>query len=84
MKDAHNGPPNEMQKSHNDLDAGFKAFQDALKPQEGQFMRGATWIINDPKDLSDKPGRNINGTTENSRIAHKMLERNPDGTWKKP
>lgn len=77
MKDAHNGPPNEMQRKHNDLDAGFRAFQDALKPQEGQFMRGATWIMNDPKDLASKPaGRPA--TSEG--MARRLLERNPDGT----
>ena len=59
-KDAHNGPPNEMQRKHNDIDAGYQAFADALKPQEGQFMRGATWIMNAPKDLSGKPSRSPN------------------------
>lgn len=80
MKDAHNGKPNEMQQKHNDLDAGFRAFQDALKPQEGQFMRGATYIMNAPKDLSDKPARREATSTG---IARKLMERNPDGTWKK-
>lgn len=83
-KDAHDGPPNEMQRKHNDIDAGFHAFRDALKPQEGQFMRGATWIMNDPKDLADRPGAaSDTKESDNQSVAQKLLDRNPDGTWKK-
>lgn len=74
MKDAHNGPPNEMQRKHNDIDAGYQAFADCLKRQEGQFMRGATWIMNAPKDLGDKPSRNHSGPSED--VAAKLLGRN--------
>lgn len=75
MKDAHDGPPNEMQRKHNDIDAGYQALVDALKPQEGQFMRGATWIMNAPKDLSYKPARNP-GPTPGEDVAARLLDRN--------
>lgn len=80
--DAHGDAPNEMQRKHNDLDAGFHAFRDALKPQEGQFMRGATWIMNEPKDLSDKPSRNPNASASEG-IAKALLERNAKGQFVK-
>lgn len=79
-KDAHDGPPNEMQEKHNDIDAGFKAFQDALKSQEGQFMRGATWIMNEPKDMADKPARSPNPT---EKIAEALIKRTAGGQFAK-
>lgn len=76
--DAHDGPPNDMQRKHNDIDAGLQAFKDALAPQEGQFMRGATWIMNEPKDLSGKPSRSPNPSQD---LAEKLLERNAKGQF---
>lgn len=69
-----------MQRKHNDLDAGFQAFKDALAPQEGQFMRGATWIMNAPKDLSDKPSRSPNASP-GDKVAEALLERNAKGQF---
>lgn len=80
MKDAHDGPPNKMQRKHNDIDAGLQAFKDALEPQEGQFARAATWIMNEPKDLSDKPSRSPNPSLGDD-IAKKILERNAHGQF---
>lgn len=79
--DAHDGPPNEMQRKHNDLDAGLQAFRDALKPQEGQFMRGATWIMNEAKDLTGKPARSPNVNNASGDVAQALLERNAQGRF---
>lgn len=73
-----------MARKHNDLDAGLLAFQDALKPQEGAFMRGATWIMNAPKDFSDKPHRSPNKpVSDNERVASALLQRNAQGRFVK-
>lgn len=70
-----------MQRKHNDIDAGLQAFRDALEPQEGQFMRGATWIMNAPKDLSDKPSRSPNPPSASETIAERLLQRNASGQF---
>lgn len=72
-----------MARKHNDLDAGFQAFADCLKPQEGAFMRGATWIMNTPKDMADKPSRSPNKQSDNERVATALLERNALGHFVK-
>jgi len=69
--------------------SGLAAFKAALKPQEGQFMRGASYIMNSPKDLAWKPGRADEKTpaekkpTDNERIASALLERNAKGQFVK-
>lgn len=84
MKDAHDGPPNKMQRKHNDIDAGLQAFKDALEPQEGQFMRGATWIMNTPKDrevLASKPHRAEQAPSLGEKVARALLDRNAKGQF---
>lgn len=71
-----------MQRKHNDLDAGRQAFVDALKPQEGQFQRAATYIMNDPKNMADKPARRESTPTPNQNLAERLLHMAPDGTFK--
>lgn len=64
--------------ANDDLGAGLRAFKDALKPQEGKFMREATYIMNEPKDLSGKFG----GTdTPGEKIAQALLDRNKLGQF---
>lgn len=45
---------------------GLEAFKQALARQEGGFMRAATVILNDPKDLKQ---------TDNERIADGVARR---------
>jgi hypothetical protein len=53
--------------------SGLDAFRAALNRQEGQFMRGATYIMNTPKDLkTESPGETV---------AKKLLERNASGQF---
>jgi hypothetical protein len=79
--------------THLSLDAGLDAFRRALAPQEGQFMRGATVILNPPKDteaLAAKPSRNeVLGLPVNhreprerdiNRLARNLL-RDAGGRW---
>ena len=69
--------------------SGLAAFRAALAPQEGQFMRGATWIMNSPKDVSGKPARSPNPgpkvkkETDNERIAAALMARNAKGHFVK-
>lgn len=57
-------------RSGSDLPTGLEAFQAALAPQEGQFMRGATYIMNKPKDLTSKPSRSPNApVSDHDRLA---------------
>ena len=61
--------------------SGLAAYRAALKPQEGQFMRGATYIINPPKDFSDKPSRSPNRAIPSKEIAKALLDRNATGQF---
>jgi hypothetical protein len=69
--------------------SGLAAFRAALKPQEGQFMRGASYIMNEPKDVAWKsdphaPERNSSKVaTDNERIASALVERNAKGQFVK-
>lgn len=57
-------------RSGSDLPTGLEAFQAALAPQEGQFMRGATYIMNAPKSLTGKPSRSPNAPmSDRDRLA---------------
>lgn len=53
---------------------GLAAFRAAIQRQEGQFMRGATVILNPPKDLK---------LTDNQRIATALQDRNASGQFVK-
>lgn len=53
--------------------SGLDAFRAALVRQEGQFMRGATYIINSPKDLANE--------SDGDRVAKALLERNAKGQF---
>lgn len=57
-----------------DLPTGLEAFEAALRPQEGQFMRGATHILNPPKDLLWKPSRSPNSATSDADRTAKLLQ----------
>lgn len=54
---------------------GLDAFRAALQRQEGQFMRGASYIMNPPKDLKVTEG----GDTNNQRLAGALLGRDAKG-----
>jgi hypothetical protein len=65
---------------------GLAAFKAALRPQEGRFMRNATWIMNKPKDY----GPSVETLTtihkkasDNVRIAAALIERNAKGQFVK-
>lgn len=57
---------------------GWAAFKAALGAQEGRFMREATFIMNEPKDMSFK-----NKSSDNENIAGALLERNARGQFVK-
>jgi len=64
--------------------SGLAAFRAALEPQEGQFMRGASYIMNAPKDLKWKPARSPNKVEPDmERIARCVQERNAQGRFTK-
>lgn len=52
--------------------SGLAAFRAALERQEGQFMRGATYIMNSPKELTD-----------GEKVAQALLDRNAKGQFVK-
>lgn len=67
---------------------GLEAFRRALAPQEGAFMRGASVIMNAPKDLGWKPSKSPNPSTpkkpsDNERLADVLMRRNPLGQFAK-
>ena len=61
--------------------SGLAAFRAALKSQEGQFMRGATYILNAPKDMEDKPSRSPNRAIPSREMAKALVERNASGQF---
>ena len=61
--------------------SGLAAFRAAIQRQEGQFMRGASYIMNPPKDLTDVPGERKESDGE--RVAKALLERNAKGQFVK-
>ena len=61
--------------------SGLAAFRAAMKAQEGQFMRGASYIMNAPKDMSDKPARSPNRAIPSREIAKALVERNASGQF---
>jgi hypothetical protein len=61
--------------------SGLAAFRAAMKPQEGQFMRGASYIMNSPKDMSDKPARSPNRAIPSKEVAKALLDRNASGQF---
>jgi hypothetical protein len=65
---------------YNDDMSGLAAFRAALKRQEGQFMRGATLILNSPKDLSTVPHQSA-GKQLSQDVASAILERNASGQF---
>lgn len=61
---------------------GLDAFRAALTPQEGAFNRRATVIMNDPKDLSWKPGRRGDEVIEKIAAGvHNLCARNGKGQF---
>lgn len=54
--------------------SGLDAFRAALQRQEGQFMRGATYIMNSPKTLKISDGE---------KVATALLERDAKGQFVK-
>ena len=61
--------------------SGLAAFRAAMKPQEGQFMRGASYIMNSPKDMADKPSRSPNRAIPSREVAKALVERNASGQF---
>ena len=61
--------------------SGLAAFRAALKSQEGQLMRGASYIMNAPKDMSDKPARSPNRAIPSRDVAKALMERNASGQF---
>lgn len=64
---------------------GFAALKAALQPQEGRFMRNATWIANSPKDYGEynvtpnaSPSKK---KSDNERVGRALLERNAKGQF---
>lgn len=55
--------------------SGLDAFRAALTRQEGQFMRGATYIMNTPKDLATE--------SAGDKVAKALMERNAKGQFLK-